>query len=275
MIEKVPLNNDFESLEWENNINKGDIRMSEFGKTVAENTRPRTKGRSGSDYIRTTSDHQTVIRVLDEKPVVTWSHFVPKQHHAFPKANNGKGMSVTCTGRDTCPICAWNAEQRKTDPKTKDVLNARQLYTFNVIDRTPVVTCECGNEHYEVNGTYPPTCECGKSLTNISSKPRNKIQIMQKGKRIIEQFQSFEEEPELGDLRNYDVKLDTRGKGSESMTTCVPKQKSKLDLAKILGADWETKKYDVAATVAPLEPEQVSRILNGEDYATVLGKNNN
>jgi hypothetical protein len=250
--------------------------MSEFGKTLDEsNKRPSTKAKYGSDFIKIGSEHQTVIRVLDAKPEVSWSHFVPKGHHAFPNANAGKGMSFMCPGWDTCPICAWNKEQKKGDPKTKDVLNARKVYTFNVLDRTPVVTCpSCEAEHYESGNAYPSECECGADLSGVTPAPRNKLQIMQKGKRIIDQFKSFEEEPELGDLKEYDIKLDTRGKGSESMTTCVPKQKSKLDLKKLVGEDWQSKLYDCKQIVAPLPAEAITRILNGEDYYTVLKKDN-
>ena len=246
--------------------------MSEFGKTLDEsNKRTSTRARYGSDFVKVTSDHQTVIRVLDGKPEVNWSHFVPKGHHAFPNANAGKGMSFMCPGWDDCPICAWNRAQKKADPKTKDTLNARKLYTFNVLDRTPVVFCpSCEAEHYEAGGSYPTECECGADLSEAEARPRNKIQIMQKGKRIVDQFKSFEEEPELGDLKEYDIKLDTRGKGSESMTTCVPKQKTELDLAEVVGEGWEDKVYDIKQVTSPLPGDVIKRILNGEDYYTVL-----
>ena len=246
--------------------------MSEFGKTLDEsNKRTSSRARYGSDFIKVTSDHQTVMRVLDTRPEVHWSHFVPKGHHAFPNANAGKGMSFMCPGWDDCPICAWNREQKKADPKTKDVLNARKLYTFNVLDRTSIAVCpSCEAEHYESGGSYPSECECGADLSEIEPKPRNKVQIMQKGKRIVDQFKSFEEEPELGDLREYDIKLDTRGKGSESMTTCVPKQKTKIDMTETLGEGWEDKLYDIKQVTSPLPADAIGRILNGEDYYTVL-----
>jgi len=246
--------------------------MSEFGKILDESSkRTTTRARYGSDFIKVTSDHQTVIRVLDIRPEVQWSHFVPKGHHAFPNANAGKGMSFMCPGWDDCPICAWNRGQKKTDPKTKDVLNARKLYTFNVLDRTSIALCpSCEAEHYESGGSYPSECECGADLSKVEATPRNKIQIMQKGKRIVDQFKSFEEEPELGDLKNYDIKLDTRGKGSESMTTCVPKQKTEIDIVEAVGEDWKDKLYDIKQVTAPLSADAIERILNGEDYYTVL-----
>jgi len=253
--------------------------MSEFGKTLADSEKRKSKSgiRFGSDFIKINSDHQTIIRVLDAKPEVAWQHFVPKGHHAFPKANNGKGMSFICPGPNNgCPICAWNRKQREADPDTKDLLKARKVYSFNVLDRTPVVVCpSCEAEYYESGGSYPEECECGADLSDVEPTPRNKVQIMQKGKRIIEQLQSFEEEAELGDLREYDIKLDTRGKGSESMTTCVPKQKTKIDLDEIIGDNWKDNLYNIKDVVKPLEPELATRILDGEDYFSVVsGKSN-
>jgi len=245
--------------------------MSEFGKTLVESEKRTPRARYGSDFVKITSDHQTIVRVIDTKPEVHWSHFVPKGHHAFPNANAGKGMSFMCPGWDDCPICAWNREQKKVDPKTKDTLNARKLYTFNVIDRTPVVLCpSCEAEHYESSGSFPSECECGASLTEVEAGPRNKIQIMQKGKRIVDQFKSFEEESELGDLKDYDIKLDTRGKGSDSMTTCVPKQKTEIDMVGVFGDEWVDKLYDIKQVTSSLSGEFVARILKGEDYYTVL-----
>ena len=246
--------------------------MSEFGKTLDESEkRTTTRARYGSDFVKITSEHQTVVRVLDVKPEVHWSHFVPKGHHAFPNANAGKGMSFMCPGWDDCPICAWNRIQKKADLKTKDVLNARKLYTFNVLDRTSVVVCpSCEAEHYEGGGSYPSECECGANLSEVTATPRNKIQIMQKGKRIVDQFKSFEEEPELGDLKEYDVKLDTRGKLNEAVTTCVPKQKTKVDEAELFGEDWRDKLYDIKQVTSPLSGDVIKRILQGEDYYTVL-----
>jgi hypothetical protein len=247
--------------------------MSEFGKTIEQSEkRTTTRPKFGSDFIRISSEHETTLRILDEKPEVSWSHFVPKGHHAFPQANAGKGMSFICPGFQVCPICKWNQEQRKKDPKTKDVLNTRMVYTFNVLDRTPIVVCpSCEAQHYKIDGSYPAECECGADLKDVESTPKNKFQIMQKGKRIMDQIKALEADPDFGDLRGYDLKLTTRGKGSESMTSCVPKKKEKLDLKAVFGEDWEAKKYNVKDVVSPLPADAVGRILNGEDYYSVLG----
>ncbi len=243
--------------------------------TKDEESRKQTvKPKFASDYIKLTNEHQTIIRVLDKDPEISWQHYIPKGHTAFPHANAGKGMSFTCPGFETCPICAWNKEQKKKDPKTTNLLKQRKVYTFNVLDRTPVVICpQCGAEAYESKNSFPTKCSCGADLSKVEPQPRNKIQIMQKGQKIAQQFESFEKEPELGELFTYDIKLDTRGEKTETMTTCVPKQKAKLDMEKIVGVkDWQTKLYNIKEIVTPLPIEALKRILNGEDYYTVFGK---
>lgn len=243
--------------------------MSEFGKVLDENSN-KSKVSYGSDFIKINSEHSSVVRVMDASPETSVSHYVPKGHHAFPTANAGKGMSFMCPGKD-CPICAWNKEQRSKNPTTKDVLNGRRVYTFNVLDRTPVVVCpSCGAEYYESGNSYPSECECGKDLSNTLPAPRNKIQIMQKGKKIIDQFKSFEQESELGDLREYDIKLDTRGQKTETVTTCIPRAKTKIDMKAVVGADWKDKLYDCKQAVAPLSVDAIKKILEGDDYYSVL-----
>jgi hypothetical protein len=249
--------------------------MSEFSETVKDSKVSKPRVTFSSDFIRITEDHQTTVRVLDAKPEIRWSHWIPPKHHAFPNVNASKGISIICPGLEICPICLWNKEQKSSDPKTKDLLRARKIYTFNVLDRTPVITCtNCEAEHYEMKGAgYAEECNCGASLTDVEPAPRNKVQIMQKGIRIVDQLIAFEEEPDLGDVSTYDIKMDTRGKGGDAMTTCIPKQKTDLDLAGILGEEWETKKYDIKQTVAPLVPEQIMKILEGESYYNVAGSN--
>jgi hypothetical protein len=222
--------------------------------------------RFASDFIKLTDEHRTIIRVLDETPEVFWSHYVPKGHKAFPNANKGKGISVVCQGRDACPVCKWNVDNEE------DKLRVRKLYAFNVLDRTPTIICpKCSAEHYDrVNQSYVAECHCGQSFKKVDPQPRNKIQIMQKGVRIAEQLAAFEQE--YGPTVNYDIKCDTRGKGQDAVTVCIPKQGVDINLAEILGDNWEDQRYDIKETVSPLKVEQIERILSGEGYFDVVGK---
>jgi len=251
--------------------------MSEFSEAIKESTKPREKRErvsTGSDFIKLTPEHTTVIRILDSVPVISWSHFVPKKHVAFPNANAGKGMSFICPGRDVCPICDWNKQLRAKEEKPKNLLNSRKVYTFNVLDRTPVVTCpNCGADYYETKAGFPEECsnpDCGASLVDVESGPRNKIQIFQKGIRIAEQFIAFEDE--FGDINSYDIKLDTRGSGDQTSTICVPKPPTELNLDEILGENWQEKLYNIKEIVKPMDVANIQRILDGEDFYSVFKK---
>ncbi len=239
--------------------------MGAFGDTVKSESKDKTKMTFSSDYVKLTEDHQTVIRVLDKQPKSCWTHWIPPKHRAFPNANNGKGIGIICSGRDTCPVCLWNKDQQD-----EDKLKARKVYSFNVLDRTPVATCTCGAEYYEIKGNYPTDCACGKPLAGVSPSPRNKVQIMQKGRKIVDQLASFEEDADLGEVTGYDIKFDTRGKGGNSMTTCIPKQKAKIDLKKTLGEDWQNKLFNINKVIEPLSPELTERVLKGESYYSVV-----
>lgn len=246
--------------------------MSGFGKVNQANLKSKGSVKKSSDFLKVTSEHQTVIRVLDSEPIVKWSHWVPKGHKQFPSTNKGKGMSFICPGIDICPICAWNKSQKEADPTTKDVLPARKVFAFNVLDRTATVVCpSCGMEHYG-NPKFPTKCTCGADLSKITSVPRNKVLILQKGRRIIDQLENLENDPEFGDLAGYDIKMDTRGTGVDSMTACLPKQKVALNYDEILGKSLNEAKYDIEEVMTPLEPDQITRILAGEDFYTVAGK---
>lgn len=233
-----------------------------------DSTKQKTKVRTGSDYVKLVEEHPTIMRVLDNSPEVSWQHFVPQGHNAFKGANAGKGIGFVCPGRG-CPVCKWNETQ-----DDEDKLKVRKTYAFNILDLTNVKVCpneDCGLEYYSKKNKYPAECTCGTSLTKVTSGPRNKIQIMQKGMRIASQLAQIQEE--FGeDLSVRDITVETRGKGKEVISICVASQESALNLEEVLGEDWESHKYDIVAIVKPLTIEQVTKILDGESYFEVVGK---
>lgn len=248
--------------------------MSDFNATIeADNNGRGNQGMTfGSDYVRITSDHQTIIRVLDNVPTKGWFHFIPAGHKNYPTANGGKGIGLACPGsQGNCPICV-NNKSLKTAGRDKDVLSARPLYTFNVIDRTVVKPCpteDCYFVSYEEKGKYASTCpSCGSDLSGVEEAPRNEVKIMQKGITIIKQLMAFEKEADLGDLKTYDVKLDVRGKGVDSVTTCIPKPTS-VTVDDILGDSWDERLFTIDTVITPMSVESMQRVLDGESYFDV------
>jgi hypothetical protein len=96
---------------------------------------------------------------------------------------------------------------------------------------------------------------------------------MAKGKNIVSQLAAFEDDADLGDLRNFNIAIDVRGQGTQQVVTCVPKAPTKIDLKVIFGEGYESKLHNPTAVVKPLTNEQMTRILEGEDYGTVVRGN--
>ena len=242
--------------------------MSNFSEIIRQSSEAK-KPRTGSDFVKLADDHQTIIRILDESPVVSWSHWVPKGHKDYPLANNGRGISIMCPGGSTCPICAYNAKLKVMDPKDPNLIKARKVFSTNVLDRTPVVTCpSCGLEHYKAKNKWPTECECGEDLTNVEPAPREKFQILQKGITLFGQFEAFENDPDFGDLREYDIKIDVRGSGKDSMITCTPKQHAEVDIKSLITDT--NKPFNIEEIVKPLNPDQITSIIEGSSFFDVV-----
>lgn len=108
--------------------------------------------------------------------------------HWVPQANGGRGMSITCIGKG-CPICNLIAEAKAN--KVKPKYNTRKVHSMNVINRTT-----------------------------------NQLEVLEQGESIFKQLKAFHKE--IGDIRDYDVKIIRSGKGLDTNYTCVPLQKKPL-----------------------------------------------
>jgi len=152
-----------------------------------------------------------VIRILNENAVRFNTHWV------------GRG-SIQCLGED-CPICQNNLKIYTENPKDFRSVSGwnptRTVFFVNVLDRTPVKICSCGNEVYKEGQAYPNTCPaCGNFVTNIQALPSNKIKVLSRGVDLFSQLNSFEE-TELDEAGNpipitsFDIMLKISGTGRE------------------------------------------------------------
>jgi hypothetical protein len=218
-----------------------------------------------NDFIILSSSYRTIVRILDDTPVEQWSHWIPSGHKSFSKVNAGKGIGLVCSGFSTCPICEYNKGRDKSDQ-----LRNRKIFTFNVLDRTLTKVCpDCKEEYYDIKGKgYPKTCNCGTELPELP-EPRNQILLMEKGITIQEQLGEFEASSDVGPVMDYDIIMDTRGTKENTSVTCIPKQKSK-SIEEILGKGWEVNKYNLSEVTKPLSRKDALRVLNGEDFFSVV-----
>ncbi len=96
--------------------------------------------------------------------------------HWIPQANDGKGFGIDCIGKG-CPICAKMKEDKQAGRKTK--YSSRKVHSIDVIQR--------------VQGQPP------------------EVSILDQGNKVFNGLLVLMEQ--MGDLRNYDVKIIRTGTG--------------------------------------------------------------
>jgi hypothetical protein len=146
--------------------------------------------------------------------------------HWVQAANSGNGMTINCIGRD-CPIC----QQIKADKAQKKTpkYTSRKMHACNFIDRATgdVVIVDKGNRLYE-------------ALAGLMA--------------------------EVGDLRDYDVKIRVTGTGTDTSYTPIP-----MPPAPLTAEEQALEKYDFSKLYVNLTAEQVLKLMTGASYKELLG----
>ena len=154
--------------------------------------------------------------------------------HWIPQANYGKGISVVCPGKD-CPICKERkktAEAMKTDKSITQKYNVSRQHMINVIDRAT-----------------------------------GEVAILQKGNTIFENLVVFLEE--IGDLREYDVRIIRKGTGRQTTYTVIPVQPS----TPLTEKEKNLEKFDLEKLAKPLEIDQILQLMEGKSYDDIFNNN--
>lgn len=167
----------------------------------------------------------TVIRCLDTAPKSRYTHWVQQ-------ANGGKGVSVTCCGGKTCPICAERQEAKEAGRDYNDMpYNARKVHAMNVIDRADA-----------------------------------KVKILEKGKGLFEHLASFKDA--VGPVNAYDVQIIRKGeKFNEVSYTVIPKVPVALTAEEL-----ELAKYDLDELSKAWTPEQIRLAMSGATMEEIFPK---
>lgn len=189
------------------------------------NTKP-----SGNDsqkkeikYAKLTSGQTYQGRILDAQPFSRYTHWIPQ-------ANDGKGLTVDCCGKATCPICA-DIKKKKTSGE-KQKYSSRQLHAINWLNRAT-----------------------------------GEVELIDKGRKLFEPLSSLLSE--LGDLREYDIKIRVTGADKDITYTPIPMApKALTDAEKAL------EKYDLNEVSLKVTPEQMQMFMNGATIKDVFGSRN-
>jgi hypothetical protein len=189
-------------------------------------------GEQKTEFVQFPSAGTVQLRILDDEPISRWKHWMPM-------ANAGKGLSVTCIGKG-CPVCAKIAEAKKTKAKTP--FGSTKSHMLNVLTRS-----------FTPQGSQTP-------------QAINKVQILDKGNKVFEGLLTIMQQ--MGDLKNYDVKIVQTGEGFGNINyTILPT----FPPAPLTPEEAALQRYDISEITKPLTAEQITQLMNGATMEQVMG----
>ena len=136
------------------------------------------EGKGETNYVKFVEGNNQ-MRILDKEPKAVWVHWLAN-------ANNGKGLSVVCLGKD-CPMCQKYRYDKANKVQTRDRLS-RQF------------------------------------VINVYNRNTERVELLQKGKSIFETLATFHKQ--MGDITGYDINIVKAGKGLDTKYTPVPVMQS-------------------------------------------------
>lgn len=251
--------------------------------TFADTTRAATGGDMLGTFLRLSDEHPVDIYILDNKASIRWSHWLPE---ALRADRVRRGFGVTCPGPQTCPVCIRNAkikaEAGDEFRKHAEYRASRKRFLTNVLNVTPAKVCSCGAIYFKKGGEWPKGCtsaDCKASLVEIEPARLNRIQILEGGPTLFNQFNAFSGEGAITDaddnpipLQHYMVRMTTSGEGRDKTTIPVPMLSSvgpPSEEAFILPSGEKQEKIDLADQVKAFTPEEISHLMEGGSVADI------
>lgn len=175
------------------------------------------------------------------------------------------GATVLCLG-DDCPACKVNRElylKEGKDAKNNPAYHTRrQVFYWNVFDKTPVKVCQkCGHENKKVGNNWIPTCQkCGEVLT-VKDQPLNKIKVLNKGVQFADLLNGYEVsilDTEMNplDTKSYDYMIMV-----DSTKKATPAPMPHLNQPLVLTE--EQVKYDLPNVPMKVSADEMRSLLRG------------
>lgn len=178
----------------------------------------------------------SIIRILDEAPVSSWTHWIGS-------ANKGKGVSVNCIGKD-CPICKVIKAEKALKSKTK-TYTAKMTHSINVLVK------QLGTEQ------------------NI-----NEVMVLEGGNAIFgqikDQMTMLQTMGLSTDLRNIDLVVQRTGTGFNDTKYSV--MANAMSAKPLTDAEKELPLYNLEEIKPALNAEQILDLMDGKSLDEVIVK---
>lgn len=155
--------------------------------------------------------------------------------HWIPQANENRGLSVDCIGKE-CPVCKQIADDKKNKRKSK--YGSRKVHSICAIVRKPNADPEMG--------------------------------LLEQGNKIFNGLLVLLEQ--MGDLRNYDVKIVKTGTDFSSIDYSVLPTFPPVPMT---DAEKALPLYTVDQIKKSFTKEQIEMLMNGAKLDEVVGTNAN
>ncbi len=219
-----------------------------------------TKTFKRTTYTRIKAGTPTIIQILSEDAVVVGKHWIAD--------GTGYRFSLRCPGAEACPICQRN-RQVNFNREHPDFHPLSRRYRLNVLNLTPVKRCPSCNALYPAESELL-TCTadgCGASLEGVEATPMNEVQILERGRTLMEQFKAFETVPhaitgEKMPVQAYPFMLIATGSGKEMKITL--QQQAPREITE----DYEL--FDLEAEGLMLSTEEIEHIIEGGSFKDVI-----
>lgn len=168
----------------------------------------------------------SVVRLIDEAPYSRYTHWIAK-------ANNGKGVSIDCIGKE-CPICEIIKKERK-EGKKELTYRSKPTHSINVL------------------------------VKKLGGQDKNEIFVLEQGNglfgQIKDQMTMLAQMGVQTDLRQVDLIINRTGTGFNDTKYSV--MANVATMKPLTEEEKAMEKYDLQALKPMLSVAQVIMLMNG------------
>ena len=219
-----------------------------------------TRKRTSDSYVKFVDKEKIVLRILDDKAKTVWKHWLSE-------ANGGRGMMAVCPNTVDVKVCPVDADLKgleKDDPKFLE-RRAKARFIINVLDRTPVTSCNnCDTV------TSGKVCKnCGTDIKKNEFVPLNRIKILEGGPRLFREtlkgIETLQMEEFDKEITEYDITFTTMGAGRDKKISAIPQTPEPLDESWLTDAATGEKQsvFDLDLLAEPTPIEEIKLMMQG------------